>query len=154
MRRFLPLHLGLVAGCVAGLVVYGAHVVRRAAELAELRIAYQQVAAVAAASRSRVIAPHGAELVPHSRTPRLRLIGQDRSNLHIPRGDYNTYWLERVDFRGTVLREAEFRQSRIWECDFRGANMEHADLTDATYDAATRWPAGFDPVEHGARLEE
>jgi hypothetical protein len=31
-----------------------------------------------------------------------------------------------------------------------GANMEHADLTDAAYDAATRWPEGFDPEEHGA----
>jgi uncharacterized protein YjbI with pentapeptide repeats len=149
MTRSLFLQLGLVAGCLAGLGFYGVGVVRR---VVEFRPAYQRVAAVAAVSHSRAFAANGTELQPHSRTPRPRLVGQDRTNLHIPHGDYNTFWLERVDFRGTDLHEAEFRQSWILECDFRDANMEHADLTDATIDELTLWPEGFDPRAHGATL--
>ena len=59
-----------------------------------------------------------------------------------------------MDFRGADLREADFGRVTLRGCDFRGANLEHADLSDATFDAATQYPEGFDPREHGARLEE
>jgi hypothetical protein len=84
--------------------------------------------------------------------PRLYLADADRTRLRTQEADYNTMWLERVDFRRADLSEADFGQTLIRGCDFRDANMEHADLTDATYDAATRWPEGFDPVAHGAAV--
>ena len=37
--------------------------------------------------------------------------------------------------------------------DFTGARFRGARLTAAHYDARTRWPAGFDPVIHGAVKE-
>jgi hypothetical protein len=62
------------------------------------------------------------------------------------------------DFRGADLRSANLRRARLWRCDLTGADLSDADLTrvdilGATYDRFTRWPAGFDPEAHGARLE-
>jgi hypothetical protein len=151
MTRSRPLHLGLALGCLAGLVVSGARVVHRARRVMEFLPAYRRVAAVAAWPHSRAFAPNGTELQPpQPLTPRLRLVGQDRRGLHLPRADYNKMWLERVDFRRADLREADFRDAWIRGCDFRGANLKHADLTGATFDPLTRWPTGFDPVAHGA----
>lgn len=68
------------------------------------------------------------------------------------------------DWRGRDLRRA-----RLWECDLTGAILDNSqdpgfgpssspyrptDLTGALYDVHTRWPEGFDPVRHGARLRE
>jgi hypothetical protein len=89
---------------------------------------------------------------PPPQPPRLRLVGQSRVGMQNPRADYHRAWLERIDFRRADLREANFSDSWIRGCDFRGANLAHADFTAAIYDEATRWPEGFDPVEHGARL--
>jgi uncharacterized protein YjbI with pentapeptide repeats len=59
-----------------------------------------------------------------------------------------------MDFRGADLREADFGRVTLRGCDFRGVNLELADLSHATFDSATQWPEGFDPREHGARLED
>jgi hypothetical protein len=62
------------------------------------------------------------------------------------------------DFRGADLRSANLRRARLWKCDLAGADLTGADLTRVevmgdTYDDFTRWPAGFDPQAHGARLD-
>ncbi len=36
--------------------------------------------------------------------------------------------------------------------DFRGADLRGTDMHGTYYDARTRWPAGFDPLKHGAIL--
>jgi hypothetical protein len=138
MRRLLPLHLGLVAGCLAGLAVHDTLV------QPPMPLTARQWKADGAMLQRR------GTIEPRPLTPRLRLVDAGRTRMRIPEADYKTMCLERVDFRGADLSEADFGQSWIRGCDFRGAEMEHADPTDATYDAATRWPAGFDPVEHGA----
>ncbi len=38
--------------------------------------------------------------------------------------------------------------------DLRNADLAHAVLNQAVYDSTTIWPAGFDPLQHGAVLEE
>jgi hypothetical protein len=47
---------------------------------------------------------------------------------------------------------ADLRNADLTGADLRGANLQGAILTGARYDARTRWPAGFDPEKHGARL--
>jgi hypothetical protein len=36
--------------------------------------------------------------------------------------------------------------------DLSGADLADADLLGARYNAGTRWPVGFDPLEHGAEV--
>jgi hypothetical protein len=57
----------------------------------------------------------------------------------------------RCNFRGANLQGANMRGVSFWICDFAGADLADADLTGAAFDAATRWPVGFDPQTHGAR---
>jgi hypothetical protein len=136
MKRRTALGIGLAAGMALGLFAHA-----------------RMMHALEAQCMREVLAAGIEELkrqIPPPLPPRLRLVDQDRRGLHNPRGDYSRVWLERVDFRGADLGEADFRDAQILGCDFRGANLEHADLTAATYDAATRWPEGFDPEEHGA----
>ena len=51
---------------------------------------------------------------------------------------------------GADLRRANVRGAQLTGANLRGANLRRADLTGARYDAHTRWPAGFDPAQHGA----
>ena len=46
----------------------------------------------------------------------------------------------RADLSGRMLRGEDLR-----EVDWRDAKLVGADLSGATYDAETRWPAGFKP---------
>ena len=40
----------------------------------------------------------------------------------------------------------------LQDVDLRWADLTGIDLVTTRYDASTRWPAGFDPQAHGARL--
>jgi uncharacterized protein YjbI with pentapeptide repeats len=62
--------------------------------------------------------------------------------------------LTEVDLRRADLRQASFRGAFLWEVDLRGAHLAGADFRGAVYDEFTRWPAGFDPRKHGARLDD
>ena len=72
--------------------------------------------------------------------------------------------LRYCDWTGANLARAEFSRSAIWDstlvhANLTGANLrrvvlEGVELTGARYDRFTRWPAGFRPEEHGARLVE
>jgi len=137
MTARTAVELGLVVGCLAGILAHGARWVPEV----PMELAY------------RPAPPTALEIEqPWQDRPRVRLVEQSRVGLRDPQGDYNTATLWRVDFRGADLREADLRQADIRGCDFRGANLEHADLTDAIFDSATRWPPGFDPALHGATL--
>ena len=51
---------------------------------------------------------------------------------------------------GAVLRDADLRNAKLRavalsNADLTGADLSDADLNGATYDAETRWPAGFEP---------
>jgi len=48
----------------------------------------------------------------------------------------------RVNLRGADLRGADLREARL----------HRADLNHSVYDAATRWPSGFDPLASGAGI--
>lgn len=47
---------------------------------------------------------------------------------------------------------AKLQQARLQGADLRGTSLQKAKLTGAKYDAATRWPSGFDPQAAGAVL--
>lgn len=66
-----------------------------------------------------------------------------------------------TDLSGAVLRGANLRRADLGQADLRRAELSGADLREATLagarfsaasaDAATRWPAGFVPSDHGVR---
>jgi hypothetical protein len=63
-------------------------------------------------------------------------------------------FLWRTTFDHCDLRRADLVGSEFWACDLRGARLEGANLKGCVYDCLTRWPAGFRPGKHGARLVE
>jgi hypothetical protein len=67
--------------------------------------------------------------------------------------------LSDTDLRGVDLAGANLENAILANADLRGADLSRADLTNtrllgARYDAATRWPEGFDPARSGAVREE
>jgi len=63
--------------------------------------------------------------------------------------------LEGAQLRGADLSRANLNGANLRGASLSGANLTGADLTGArlrhaSYDARTTWPAGFDPVKHGA----
>lgn len=60
-------------------------------------------------------------------------------------------WLEGASFKGADLRGADFRGRGATRALAR--RMEGAHFFGARYNAATRWPPGFDPAEHGCAYE-
>lgn len=59
--------------------------------------------------------------------------------------------LRHADLHGADLRYADMRKTRLQGTNLAGASLTGTDFTSAWYDAATRWPAGFDPGAGGAR---
>jgi Pentapeptide repeats (8 copies) len=81
--------------------------------------------------------------------------------------------LRQADLRGAILRGSDLRAANLAGADLRGSDLtgacldcrrwprrllspvrSPANLQGARYDRQTRWPAGFRPEEHGARLVE
>ena len=58
--------------------------------------------------------------------------------------------LRRSDLRGANLTGVNMPRANLRGTDLRGARLSSITLTRARYDAATRWPAGFDPRVYGA----
>lgn len=66
--------------------------------------------------------------------------------------------LQGANLKDCDLYRADLRQADLRGAKFAGANLERASLADAdlrgaTYDAATRFPQGFSPSEHGLEVE-
>ena len=98
--------------------------------------------------------------------------------------DFSKAGIQKADFTGSDLRKANINCSTqntnfskadlrdtkgfvdITGTNFNGAKLAGADFSEAkvfatkptmkgaTYSKLTRWPQGFDPEEHGAKLEE
>jgi len=68
--------------------------------------------------------------------------------------DVNLYgiWMRRVDLRCANLARANLNDAVLHECNLRGAALATTYLRGTRYDRRTRWPTGFDPQAHGARL--
>lgn len=67
------------------------------------------------------------------------------NNAHLADSDLNTARLSNVDFTGANLSGVRLNKAQLRGVNFTGANLQGADLKAATYDAATIFPAGFDP---------
>lgn len=61
-------------------------------------------------------------------------------------------WLHGASFKGADLRGADFR-GRGGNRALTTGRMEGAHFFGARYNAATRWPPGFNPAEHGCAYE-
>jgi hypothetical protein len=161
MTRFLPLHLGLVAGCLAGLVVHGARALWQPVPMiVTARVRYAPlVEAVPALPRFLRSVPSDAGL--HSVDLKYELLPQsapgDPDVIRVPAHDdcpgpnYAGEVLLQTDLRGRDLRDADFTGAVLRGVGFRTSRLDGARFYGATFDARCRWPAGFDPREHGAR---
>lgn len=91
------------------------------------------------------------------------LQGMKLNHARLERADFRDSWLGLADLsgadlraavlRGAVLNETLFRRADLRGADLRGAKIEDETRTSfagARFDAATRWPAGFRPADHGA----
>jgi len=69
--------------------------------------------------------------------------------------DFYGAHLDGAKLWGAVLRHAKLDHAILVNANLRGAKLEDssldgADLTGAIFDSDTVWPAGFDPLAHGA----
>lgn len=55
-----------------------------------------------------------------------------------------------ADLRRANMRNTDLRESNLVGADLSDTNLQDANLTGARFDAATRWPMGFEPVTAGA----
>lgn len=62
--------------------------------------------------------------------------------------------LRRADLTGADLRDADLRLADLRGAILTDARLEGARLEGAIFDAATRWPAAFDPRKQGARTAD
>ncbi len=65
--------------------------------------------------------------------------------------------LRRAKLQSANLQSANLEGASLFRADLRGANLQGAILfgallTHAVYDYETQWPAGMDPLKHGAKL--
>lgn len=74
------------------------------------------------------------------------LVGVDLSDADFSNANLSGANLDGANLTGANLRKADLRMATL-----RFANLEDADLIDTTYDQATVWPDGFDPMAAGAR---
>jgi len=89
------------------------------------------------------------------------------SGAHLIEGVIDSSNFSHANMRKAMLYEAQitkcsFGNANLESADFRGAQIEDSDLSHCElsgarldrcqYDSKTRWPAGFDPREHGAGL--
>jgi hypothetical protein len=90
---------------------------------------------------------------------RLRAAGLDLREAQLQGADLHGAQLQElclIDARleGATLARAQLQRAQLQGADLADADLRDADLQDARYDRRTRWPVGFDPHPHGARLDE
>jgi hypothetical protein len=81
--------------------------------------------------------------------PNRQLDGLDLRNAEWCGVDLRNAFFVPCDFRGCDLRAADLRGVNFDGCDLTGADLTDANLVGVFYDDMTRWPAGFNPEEHG-----
>ena len=100
----------------------------------------------------------GAKFGQNSKLYLVMLNGANLENV-----DFEHAKLDTVNFRGANLRGSKnfnsMRRLNFQWADLRGADLSHVKLpleevvlTGASYNKATKFPAGFDPVKAGAKL--
>ena len=93
--------------------------------------------------------PHHRSIGPQHGGVLRRVAGLDLSGFDMTKVGFVRVRACGVVWRGAVLREVDLRGARLEGADFTGSRFVDCQLRDARYDARTRWPAGFDPTEHG-----
>jgi hypothetical protein len=78
--------------------------------------------------------------------------GADLTGADLTGANLNGAWMGDVRLPGAVLRGAALAGANLKHSNLRGADLRGTNLTGAYYDAQTRWPAGFEPRQHGAVL--
>ena len=80
------------------------------------------------------------------------LTGADLRNADLSNTDLRETALTGSDLRGADLSGADLREAKLVGANLSTARLSRTWLQGARYDAPTRWPQGFDPKSHSARL--
>ncbi len=88
----------------------------------------------------------------YAKLERIRFIGCNFRNVCGRSSGLRGSGFYNCDMRGIDLRGADLRGSSLYGVNLTGANLAFADLASSDYSAETRWPAGYEPRNHGARL--
>jgi hypothetical protein len=94
--------------------------------------------------------PAGAYLLAMRATGGLR--GATLRGASLAGTDLRETRLDNADLQGADLTHADLREASLLGADLTGARLAGTRLEGARYDAATRWPAGCDPLTRGAVL--
>jgi uncharacterized protein YjbI with pentapeptide repeats len=78
------------------------------------------------------------------------LSGADLRRANLKNVSFHSTDLRGAKFESANLPEVRFRRARLEGVNFEGTKPAGANFDRATYDSTTKWPAGFDPVKHGA----
>lgn len=91
----------------------------------------------------------GADLGPD---PELGLPAANLERASLPGANLKRAKLGDTHLEGADLAEADLQGAKLAGADLRGADLRGAHLQDAEYDRdSTKWPEGFEPMDHGAR---
>jgi uncharacterized protein YjbI with pentapeptide repeats len=82
------------------------------------------------------------------------LIGANLKRAGLFRANLQRAGLTRANLEGADLDGANLEGATLGQANLHGAGLIGANLQDALYNAATRWPEGFKPEDHGARRLE
>jgi hypothetical protein len=90
---------------------------------------------------------------------RLRTAGLDLHEAQLQGADLHGAQLQELcladaQLQGAILARAQLQAAQLQGANLTDADLRDADLQDARYDLRTRWPDGFDPAQHGARVTE
>jgi hypothetical protein len=148
MRARRALEIGLVVGAALGFFVRGS-------------VVHAPTPAEVPTAVLKDIGTEGVSLRGYYRSSwdRARWAGADLSDVDLREAvlmeaDLRGAILTATNLRGADLTGADLSGARLWECDLRRAKLIGTRLEGAVYDCLTRWPEGFDPQAHGARLDE
>jgi hypothetical protein len=90
---------------------------------------------------------------------RLRAAGLDLREAQLQGADLHGAQLQELclieaQLEGAILAKAQLQRAQLQGANLTDADLRDADLQDARYDLRTRWPDGYDPQQHGARVAE
>jgi hypothetical protein len=81
-----------------------------------------------------------------------KLYGANLQEARLAKANLEHAHLYEANLEGANLHGANLQNANLCRAKMRDANLTNANLGAVVYSAATEWPAGFNPNEHGARL--
>jgi hypothetical protein len=92
-----------------------------------------------------------------STQPGRRIVNLSEANLQhasLYGANVQGVYLSGANLQGANLTGSNLQNALLYRANLQGADLSGANLHDVSYNAATKWPEGFNPSDHGARLRD